>query len=134
VGKTLELWPETIELLKDEPIRHVSTMFPCAVLMVSGGADKVVDPATARAFVEAARPFYQSDAERLRLVVYEGFGHNLPRDVVKMYAEHWFHLYLNPTNDPPAASGAATAPALQESVKRTQINSAGHEKTIGAEK
>jgi len=134
VGKTPELWPETIDLLKDEPIRHVSTLFPCAVLMVSGGADKVVDPATARAFADAARPFYQSDPERLRLVVYEGCGHNLPRDVVKMYAEHWFHLYLNPTKDPPAPEGATTAPALGESVKRTQINSAGHEKTIGAEK
>ena len=55
-------------------IRHVSTLFPCAVLMVSGGADKVVDPATARAFADAARPFYQSDPERLRLVVYEGCG------------------------------------------------------------
>jgi len=134
VGKTPELWPETIDLLKDEPIRHVSTMFPCAVLMVNGGADKVVDPATARAFADAARPFYQSDPERLRLVIYEGFGHNLPRDVVKMYAEHWFGLYLNPTKDPPVSEGATTAPALGESVKRTQINSAGHEKTIGAEK
>jgi dienelactone hydrolase len=134
VGKTPELWPETIKLLKDEPIRHVSTMFPCAMLMVNGGADKIVDPTTARAFADAARPFYATDPSRLRLVVYEGFGHNLPRDVVKMYAEHWFHLYLHPTNDPPAAEGATTAPALKESVKQTQINSADHRNVVGAEK
>ena len=102
--------------------------------MVSGGADKVVDPATARAFVDAARPFYQSDPSRLRLVVYEGFGHNLPRDVVKMYAEHWFHLYLSPTKDPPAPERVTTMPSLTESVKQTQINSSGHDKVIGAEK
>jgi dienelactone hydrolase len=134
VGKTPELWPETIELLKDEPIRHVSAMFPCAVLMVSGGADKVVDPSTARAFVDAARPFYKDDPSRLRLVVYEGFGHNLPRDVVRLYAEHWFHLYLNPTKDPPPPEVPTAAPTLKESVQQTQINSEAHQKVIGAEK
>src|SRR5207247_2111921 len=99
---TKELWPETEALLpKCDPIRYVSNMYPCAVLMVSGGADKVVDPATARAFVEAARPFYKDDPERLRLVVYDGFGHNLPRDIVQMYVEHWFDLYLNPIRPAP---------------------------------
>src|SRR5207248_4272348 len=89
VGKTDDLWPETRELLTDEPIRHVDTMFPCAVLMVNGGNDKVVDPATARSFAAAARPYYASDPSRLRLVIYEGFGHNLPLDVVREHAEHW---------------------------------------------
>ena len=48
VGKTDEFWPETRELLTWDPIRHVEGLFPTAVLMVSGGDDKVVDPATAR--------------------------------------------------------------------------------------
>ncbi|MFO1095207.1 MAG: prolyl oligopeptidase family serine peptidase, partial [Planctomycetaceae bacterium] len=107
VGKTDELWPETRELLKWDPIRHVQGMYPCAVLMVSGGDDKVVDPATAREFVKAARPYYEQDPERLRLVVYEGFGHNLPRDVVQLYTEHWFHRYLHPTRPAPGSEEAA---------------------------
>ncbi len=131
-GNEKDIWPETRKLLEEEPIRHVETMFPCAVLMVSGGADKVVDPATARAFVDAARPYYASDPERLRLVVYEGFGHNLPADVVKMYAEHWFHMYLNPTREAPAP--AASAGNLEKSVKQTQINSASHRDVVGAGK
>lgn len=130
VGKTNDIWPETRELLKDEPIRHVDTMFPCAVLMVSGGTDKVVDPSTARAFADAARPYYKNDPSRLRLVIYEGFGHNLPLDVVRMHAENWFHLYLHPTNDPlPSEIPPAT---LEKSVKQTQINSADHRDTINA--
>lgn len=126
-----KLWPETEALLRYDPILHVQKMFPTAVLMVSGGDDKVVDPKTARAFMEAARPFYQSDPERLRLVIYDGFGHNLPRDVVQMYAENWFHLYLHPTNPPPSPAGEVKN--LPDSVKRTQINAADHQKVIGVE-
>ncbi len=130
-GKTTAFWPETLELLKEhDPILHVDTMFPTAVLMVSGGEDKVVDPATARAFVNAARPHYQSDPERLRLVVYEGFGHNLPLDVVRLYTEHWFHLYMHPTRDAPSSGGAPRS--LNDSVKRTQINAADHKDLIAA--
>jgi dienelactone hydrolase len=122
VGKTDELWPETRELLTWDPIRHVEGLFPAAVLMVSGGDDKVVDPATARAFVQAARPYYEQDPERLRLVIYEGFGHNLPLDVVKLYTEHWFHRYLHPTRPAP---GSELAPkTLEESAERTRINAA----------
>ncbi|MBX3439553.1 MAG: hypothetical protein KF861_18845, partial [Planctomycetaceae bacterium] len=91
--------------------------------------DKVVDPATARAFVDAARPYYEHDPERLRLVIYEGFGHNLPRDVVKMYTEHWFHLYLHPTNPPPESVHRPAS--LDDSVKRTQINAARHRDVVG---
>src|SRR5262249_22101550 len=58
-GSGSELWPETEALLAHDPILHVEKMFPVAVLMVSGGNDKVVDPNTAKAFVEAARPFYK---------------------------------------------------------------------------
>ncbi len=131
VGKTPDLWPETLELLKtDDPILHVDTMYPTAVLMVSGGADKVVDPATARAFADAARPFYEKDPDRLRLVIYEGFTHNLPRDVVRMYAENWFHLYMDPLREPPASEEPARD--LKESVIRTQINAAQHQDLMGA--
>ncbi len=106
-GTNYSLWPETEALLGQyDPILHAEKLFPTPVLMVSGGDDKVVDPKTARAFVEAARPSYKSDSERLRLVIYEGFGHNLPADVVRLYAEHWFHLYLNPTSPPPRSSDA----------------------------
>ncbi len=131
-GDTNGLWPETEALLRQyDPILHVDKMFPTAVLMVSGGADKVVDPKTARAFADAARPFYQPDPDRLRLVVYEGFGHNLPQDVVQMHAEHWFRLYMNPTNLPPKSP---EAPAdLKQSVIRSQINAADHRKITGAE-
>lgn len=131
-GKTNELWPETEALLaKYDPILHVGTMFPTAVLMVSGGDDVVVDAKTARAFVRAAKPFYESDPERLRLVIYEGFGHNLPIDVVRMYAEHWFHLYMSPTE--PAPVPLKPAKGLKESVVNTQINAADHKKVVGAE-
>lgn len=126
-----QLWPETLELLKEhDPILHVDHLFPKAVLMVSGGEDKVVDPKTAKSFVDAARPFYASDPDRLRLVIYEGFGHNLPRDVVKMYAEHWFRLYMNPKNPPPPPPEEIKN--LQQSVTKTQINSAEHKDITGA--
>jgi hypothetical protein len=101
-GGPYDLWPETRDLLRQhDPILHVGTMYPTAVLMLSGAEDKIVDPDSARAFMKAARPYYRDDPNRLRLVVYEGFGHNLPRDVVQMYAEHWFRLYMPPTRPPP---------------------------------
>lgn len=131
-GESKALWPETRELLKFDPIRHVETMFPVAVLMVSGGDDKIVDPATAREFAAAARPYYAGDPDRLRLVVYEGCGHNLPRDVVKMYTEHWFHLYMHPTQAPPPPPEKPAT--LDERVKRTQINAGKHEDVIRAGK
>ncbi len=130
-GKTDHLWPETEALLpKADPILRVTKMFPCAVLMVSGGDDKVVDPATARSFVNAARPFYQSDPNRLRFVIYEGYGHNLPADIVPMYIENWFHLYLNPTNSPPKSE--VVAKNLDESVKRTSVTGADHKEIMHA--
>lgn len=129
-GQGDALWPETEELLKYDPILHAEKLYPTAVLMVSGGNDKVVDPATARAFVDAARPFYANDPERLRLVIYDGFGHNLPRDIIRMYAESWFHLYMHPTKPaPPVASAPAD---LKQSVIHTQINSADHKDVTGA--
>lgn len=130
--KSTKLWPETEDLLKKyDPIDHVNNMYPTAVLMVSGGDDKVVDPKTAQAFVRAARPYYASDPERLRLVIYDGFGHNLPRDIIRMYAEHWFHLYMHPTQPPPIPP--APPKDLKESVDKTQINSANHKSVVGAE-
>jgi dienelactone hydrolase len=130
-GKSDTLWSETEQLLRYDPILHVDKMFPTAVLMVNGAEDKVVDPKTARAFMDAARPYYRSDPERLRLVVYEGFGHNLPIDIIRMYAEHWFHLYMHPTDPPPRP--AKEAANLPEGVRRTQINATDHKKIIGAE-
>jgi dienelactone hydrolase len=130
-GQTKELWPETKDLFPTDPIRHVDTMFPCAIQMVSGGADKVVDAATARSFIETAKPFYKNDPERLRLVIYDGWGHNLPRDVVTMFTENWFRLYLHPTNPPPAPP--APPKDLKDSVKRTQINSEDHKDVVGGE-
>ena len=106
-------------------------MFPTAVLMVSGGDDIVVDPKTARSFVQAARPHYKADPHRLRLVVYEGFGHNLPLDVVKMYTEHWFRLYMHPAQAPPAPPEQPKD--LKESAEKTQINPAEHKNVVGAE-
>jgi len=126
------LWPETEALLdKYDPILHVDKMYPTAVLMVSGGDDKVVDPATARAFVDTARPYYESDPARLRLVIYEGFGHNLPADIVRMYAEHWFHLYMHPTNPTPTRPKPPSD--LKESADQTQINAGKHKDVVGAE-
>lgn len=129
-GQTNDLWPETRKLLAYDPIRHVERLYPTAVLMVSGGEDKVVDPKTARAFIQAARPYYEKDPERLRLVIYDNFAHNLPADVVRLYAEHWFHLYMHPTRPAPPT---ATRPAdLHDSAKRTQINATEHEHVMGA--
>ncbi len=130
-GTTKELWPETDKLLgRIDPILHVSRMYPTAVLMVSGGDDKVVDPKTARTFVDAARPYYRADPERLRLVIYDGFGHNLPVDVVRMYAEHWFHLYMHPTKPAPRPASAPADP--KGSAEQTQINVADHKDVVGA--
>jgi hypothetical protein len=130
-GQTNSLWPETEALLREyDPILHATNLYPSAVLMVSGGDDKVVDPKTARAFVDAARPAYKSDPDRLRFVVYEGFGHNLPTDVVRLYAEHWFRLYMSPAGSAPAVAEAVTN--LDEGVIRSQINAAEHRKLMGA--
>ncbi|MEO6150723.1 MAG: hypothetical protein ABIN95_09585 [Mucilaginibacter sp.] len=128
-GKTNELWPETEAILaKYDPILHVKTMFPCAILMVSGGGDKVVDAKTAHSFTEAAKPYYVTDPERLRLVVYDEYGHNLPRDIVPMYVESWMRLYLHPTNPPPKPLEAAKD--LKESVKRSSVTGADHKKVM----
>jgi len=130
-GKTTSLWPETEALLpKVDPILYVKTMYPCAVLMVSGGADKVVDAKTAQEFVDAARPYYEKDPDRLRLVVYDGFSHNLPSDVVPMFTENWFRLYLNPGHDAPAPPAAPKD--MNESVKRTSITGADHKAVTGS--
>jgi dienelactone hydrolase len=130
-GQTYSLWPETEALLKKyDPILHARKLFPTAVLMVSGGEDKVVDPKTARVFVEEARPAYKADPDRLRLVVYEGFGHNLPTDVVRHHAEHWFHLYMSPSDKAPES--AKQPPTPEETVARSQINAADHSKIVGA--
>ena len=131
-GKSNELWPETEELLsKYDPILHVNKMYPTAVLMVSGGNDLVVDSGTAKTFVEAARPFYKDDPHRLRLVIYEEFGHNLPLDVVKMYTEHWFRLYMHPTQPPPPPSELPKG--INNSAAKTQVNPTAHSKLVGAE-
>ena len=130
VGKTKELWPETEELLKYDPLLHVDRMFPTAVLLVSGGEDKIVDPKTARAFVQAARPYYESDPARLRLVIYDGVAHNLPADVVKMYIEHWFHLYLHPTLPPPPS--APQPESVKESTAKTEVTGADHKELTGS--
>ena len=129
-GDKAELWPETLALLPEaDPIRRATNLFPCATLIVNGGADKVVDIASARAFVEAARPAYRNDPDRLRLVVYDGMGHNLPRDVVRLYAEHWFRLYLTPS----APSNASARPVtLAESTRQTALTPTPHEYMIGA--
>lgn len=127
-----KLWPETEALLdKYDPIKHVEKMYPTAVLMVNGGKDLVVDPKTAQAFVEAARPYYANDPERLRLVIYDGFGHNLPLDIVKMYIEHWFHLYMHPTKPPPMPPEQPKD--IKQSADKTEINSAKHKDVVGAE-
>jgi dienelactone hydrolase len=126
-----ELWPETLALLPEaDPIRRATNLFPCATLLVNGGADKVVDIASTRAFVEAARPAYRNDPDRLRLVVYDGMGHNLPRDVVRLYAEHWFRLYLTPSAVPSSATIRPTT--LSESTRRTALTPTPHENLIGA--
>lgn len=126
--KSLKLWPETEKLLEEEPLKHAATLYPAAVLLVNGGDDKVVDVRSTRAFVNAARPFYKADPDRLRLVVYEGMSHNLPADLVKMHAEHWFRLYIHPTQPPPAPP--APIKSLEDSTKRTSINAAEHKDVI----
>ncbi len=125
-------WPETAELLAEfDPILHATNLWPTATLMVNGGDDKVIDPASARAFFRAAQPAFAADPQRLRLIMYEGFSHNLPEDVVKHYAEHWFRLYLHPTNPPPGP--AAVVRSLEEAARRTQINAQDHKRVVGAE-
>lgn len=130
-GGTNGLWPETVALLpRADPIHSVSNLFPTAVLMISGAVDKVVDPASAQTFIEAAQPYYTRDPERLRFVRYEGRGHNLPRDILQLYAEHWFRLYLHPTRQPPAPN--PSTPTLTESARRTAVSATPHETVIGA--
>ena len=130
-GGTNGLWPETERLLTTvDPILHASNLWPTATLLVNGGDDKVVDIRSARAFVEATRPAFTNDPARLRLVNYEGFGHNLPPDVVRDYAERWFRLYLHPVNPPPGSP--APIRSLAEAARQTQINAASHAAIVGA--
>jgi hypothetical protein len=49
---------------------------------------------------------------------------------VKMYAEHFFRLYMHPTNPPPPPPDYVKD--LQQSVTKTQINSADHKDVVGA--
>lgn len=130
VGKTRDLWPETRELFRYDPIKHVQNMYPTAVLMVSGGADKVVDPGTALSFVRKAAPYYEEDPDRLRLVVYEDKSHNLPGDIVTMYIEHWLHLYMDPVQAAPKSEAAAKD--MNETVRRTEITGADHKMLTGS--
>ncbi len=126
------LWPESDALLnRVDPILHATNLWPTAVLMVNGAEDKVVDPKSARAFAAAARPSYAPDPNRLRLVMYEGFGHNLPQDVVRHYAENWFRLYLHPVQPPPPAPPEIKS--LKEAARQTEINSTEHRRVVGAE-
>ena len=113
-----------------DPILHASNLWPTATLLVNGGDDKVVDIRSARAFVEAARPAFTNDPARLRLVNYEGFGHNLPLDVVRDYAERWFRLYLHPVDPPPGPP--VPIRTLAEAARQTQINAASHASVVGA--
>src|SRR6185436_20113914 len=130
-GGTNGFWPETGGLLATvDPILHASNLWPTATLLVNGGDDKVVDIRSARAFTEAARPAFTNDPSRLRLVNYEGFGHNLPLDVVRDYAERWFRLYLHPVNPPPGPP--APIRSLAEAAGQTQINAAPHASVVGA--
>jgi hypothetical protein len=130
-GGTNGFWLETEQLLNQvDPILHASNLWPTATLLVNGGDDKVVDIRSARTFVEAARAGYTNDPARLRLVNYEGFGHNLPIDVVRDYAERWFRLYLHPINPPPGPP--APIPSLTEAARQTQINAASHASVMGA--
>lgn len=130
-GGTNGFWPETERLLAGiDPVLHATNLWPTATLLVNGGADLVVDFRSARAFVDAARPAFTNDPARLRLVSYDGFGHNLPLDVVRDYAERWFRLYMHPVNAPPGPP--PSAPSLAESTRQTQINAASHETVVGA--
>jgi hypothetical protein len=130
-GGTNGFWPETERLLTTvDPILHALNLWPTATLLVNGGDDKVVDIRSTRAFVEAARPAFTNDPGRLRLVNYEGFGHNLPLDVVRDYAERWFRLYLHPVNPPPGPPAAVHS--LAEAARQTQINAAPHASVVGA--
>ncbi len=54
-----------------ERLRH------CAVLLVGGGRDPVVDPEEVRAFYRAMAARRPEAAERLQLVLYPGLGHRL---------------------------------------------------------
>ena len=124
------LWPETEAVLDHDPILHVANLYPTAVMLISGGDDKVVDPATTEEFVAAARPYYGADPERLQHVVYQGFGHNLPRDVIRLYAEFWFRSYMHPINAAPGSLDAVDS--LEASVAATQVNAADHRDVVGA--
>jgi hypothetical protein len=130
-GGTNGLWPETKRLLTTvDPLLYASNLWPTATLLVNGGDDKVVDIRSARAFVEAARPAFTNDPARLRLVNYEGFGHNLPPDVVRDYAESWFRLYLHPIN--PRPGPPAPIHSLAEAARQTQLNTVAHASVVGA--
>jgi hypothetical protein len=131
-GVTADIWPETDELLTTcDPVLGATGLWPTATLLVSGGDDTVVDPATTEEFVAAARLAYVADPARLRHVVYTGMGHNLPADVVLTHAEAWFRLYLHPTD--PAPTSEPAPQSLTESVAATQVTGVEHSALVGAE-
>lgn len=127
----VDLWPETRALLPEaDPIRRATNLYPCATLLINGGTDKVVDVSSTRAFVEAARPAYATNPDRLQLIVYDGMGHNLPDGVIPLYAGYWFRMHLASR----AQSEEATAQPLNllESTRQTALTPTPHERLIGA--
>lgn len=94
-GTETEIWPETEALLDAwDPILHVAGLAGRPVLLVCGEDDIYVDPRTARAFADAARPHYAAAPDHLQLVIYTATGHILPPGVIEMHTGFWFGLHL----------------------------------------
>jgi dienelactone hydrolase len=60
-----------------DALRRAADFFPRALLVQHGTADNEADPRHMRAFVDAVRPTYAAQPQRLRYALYEGIKHDL---------------------------------------------------------
>lgn len=75
--KTTPRWFEESTRAQREALRRARE-FQAPLLVLAGGADRIADPAAARAFVEAA------GSPDKRLVVYDGFRHEIFNEVRRL--------------------------------------------------
>ena len=78
---------------KNEPASRMEIIPPRALLMQIGAEDVHYDCGSVELFYEELRPLYGDQAERLRLIVYPGVGHECTPEMWAN-AVAWLEKYL----------------------------------------
>jgi predicted esterase len=74
------------------PADKVSSLLERPLLILHGGADKVVDITPQKEFYEKLRLVYKKN-EGLKMVTYSNLGHFMSVNMVEEMSK-WFHKYL----------------------------------------